>query len=74
MRSGGRQAAAEMFERLKALGTPINHPENPGDEVEIPGFGPVSDRPQSVYGEQEPTIDVNATISGVKVRKLKFEE
>lgn len=74
IRPGGREAAKDVFEQLKALGTPIDRPRYPGEEIDIPGIGPVGYRPKSRYGEWEPTIDVNATINGIRIRKLKFKE
>lgn len=74
-RSGGLDASREMFETLRPLVRPYENPDYSGTEqIEIPGLGVVGFRPVSIYGEQEPTIDVNATIEGVEVNKIKFED
>lgn len=69
---GGTKMAEEIFGMLRELGEDVQNDAYPGEEVEVPGIGRVGFRRVSVYGDREPTIDVNARIEGVRINKIKF--
>lgn len=71
---GGLERAEEFFGTLRELGEIVRDDSHPGEMVDIPGVGRIGFRPVSVYGEREPTIDVNAKIDGVQIDKIKFVE
>jgi hypothetical protein len=66
---GGMAAAQDMFDKLKAGGTPDTPPSYPGRRYKLPGGGWVGLRPASKSGP--PTIDVN--IPGIPIDKIKFK-
>ncbi len=72
---GGLEEAERFFGMLRELGEAVDDESHPGEEmVSIPGIGIVGFRSVSVYGDREPTIDVNAKIGGVRAGRIKFVE
>jgi hypothetical protein len=69
---GGIREAERMFEELAALGRRVQDQRYRGELIELPGVGRIGFRRNSRSGE--PTIDVYATIEGVRIEKLKFVE
>jgi hypothetical protein len=63
-----------MFEELAGLGRRVEDARYFGEAVELPEIGRVGFRPVSTRGKREPTIDVYATIDGVRIDKIKFTE
>lgn len=72
--AGGLIAAREMFEKLSRMGRSVDDPRYSGEAVELPMLGRIGFRAASTRGNREPTIDVYATIDGVRIDKIKFTE
>lgn len=72
--SGGLRAAEEMFGKLANLGQRVEDPRYAGESADLPIIGRIGLRRSSRRGKREPTIDVNATIEGVRIKKIKFVE
>jgi hypothetical protein len=61
-----------MFEELAKTGQRVEDPCYPGEAAEVPLAGRIGFRRESRSGD--PTIDINATIDGVEIDKIKFVE
>lgn len=69
---GGLAEAERLFAELAALGEPMDDPRYKGEAVYLPPIGRIGLRRQSESANREPTIDINATVAGVRISKLKF--
>lgn len=72
--SGGLEEAERLFAELAALGEPVADPRYPGEAAYLPVVGRMGLRRQSGSPNGEPTIDINATVAGVRISKIKFVE
>lgn len=72
--SGGLEDAERLFAELAALGEPVDDPRYPGEAAELPLIGRIGLRRQSGSPNREPTVDINATVAGVRISKIKFVE